>query len=264
MSTGLLEGKRGIVFGVANEKSIAWACARACAAQGADLLFSYAAEPLKKRVEKLAGAEMPSAPILPCDVSKDDEIDAFYASVRDHWDRVDFLIHSVAFAQRDDLKNPFVETPRENFRLALDVSAYSLVALARGVAPLMTSGGSIVSMTYFGSEKVIPNYNVMGVAKAALECSTRYLAADLGPKNIRVNTISAGPLKTLSASAIAGIKLMLEATEKVAPLRRNVTQDEVGKTSVYLLSDLSSAVTGEVVHVDCGYNTLGLFAPVDE
>ncbi|MCP4640134.1 MAG: enoyl-ACP reductase [bacterium] len=258
MSNGLLEGKRGIVLGVANDKSIAWACAKACAAQGASLAFSYQGDALKKRVEPLVAAELPGSPTFHCDVSKDDELAAFFENVRGVWDTIDFVIHSVAFANRQDLKNPFAETSREGFALALNVSAYSLVAVAREAATMMPNGGTIAALTYYGSEKVMPHYNVMGVAKAALEASSRYLANDLGPKGIRVNCISAGPLRTLSAKAIPGMSLMLQATERCAPLRRNVTQDDVAQTMIYLLSDLSTGVTGEVVHVDSGYHTLGV------
>lgn len=256
---GLLEAKRGLVFGVANDKSIAWSCAQACAAEGASLMFSYVGEALEKRVRKLVEAEMPGSPIGECDVSKDESIEAFFEHVRAQWDQVDFVIHSVAFARREDLGNPFIQTPRGNFALALDISAYSLVALARAAAPLMAPGGAIVAMTYYGGQKVVPNYNVMGVAKAALEASSRYLAHDLGPRGIRVNCISAGPIRTLSASAIAGMKQMLDITEKVAPLRRNTTQRDVGNACVYLVSDLAAGTTGEIVHVDCGYHSMGIF-----
>ena len=260
MADGLLSGKRGIVLGVANEKSIAWACAQACSEQGAELAFNYLG-PLERRVRKLTDT-LPGTPlVLPCDVTKDEEIKSFFGTIKKQWDQIDFVIHSIAFAERDDLMNPFIETPRDHFALALDVSAYSLVAVTREAAPLMAEGGSIIAMTYYGAEKLVPKYNVMGVAKAALEACARYLAGDLGPRNIRVNCISAGPLRTLSASAIPGMKQMLNASGDVSPLRRNVTQEEVAKTALYLLSDLSSAVTGETVHVDCGYNILGMYFP---
>lgn len=258
MAAGLLEGKKGVIFGVANDKSIAWSCAKACADQGAQLAFNYLGEALEKRVKALAGT-LPHAWTYPCDVTKDEEIEAFFNALKSEWGNIDFLIHSVAFAKREDLQQPFVQTPRDHFALAMDVSAYSLVALSRAAAPLMTGGGSIVTMTYYGAEKVVPNYNVMGVAKAALEASARYLAADLGPQGIRVNCVSAGPLRTLSASAIAGLRSMLEVTERVAPLRANVTGDDVARSAVYLLSDLASGVTGEVLHVDNGYNILGMY-----
>ena len=259
MSTGLLEGKRGVVLGVANEKSIAWACAQACAAQGATLAFNYLGDALERRVRKLVDEHMPGSPMYNCDVSKDEEITSFFSSLKNDWDGFDFLIHSLAYAERDDLKGAFIDTPRKNYALAIDISAYSLVALAREAAPFMPeTGGAIVAMTYFGAEKVVPHYNVMGVAKAALEASARYLAYDLGSRNIRVNCISAGPLRTLSASAIPGLKRMLEYTERAAPLRRTITAEEVGKSAVYLVSDLSSGVTAEVLHVDAGYNAMGM------
>lgn len=258
MPEGLLAGKNGIVFGVANEKSIAWACAQACAAQGASLAFNYL--PLvERRVRKLLDEFLPDSPVYSCDVQKDEEISSFFASIRGHWDSVDFVIHSLAYADREDLKDQYITTPRAHFAMALDISAYSLVALAREARSLMKHGGSIVAMSYYGAEKVVPRYNVMGVAKAALEASARYLAWDLGSNNIRVNCISAGPLRTLSASAIPGLRMMLTTTEKVAPLRRNVTQDDVARTCVYLVSDLSSGVTGEVVHVDSGYHAMGMY-----
>jgi enoyl-[acyl-carrier protein] reductase I len=264
MGHGLLNGKRGVVLGVANEKSIAWACAQECAAEGASLIFNYLGEALERRVRKLLET-MPGTPMYPCDVTKDEEIASFFEQVKSQWGTVDFVIHSLAFAQREDLMGKFIDTKRANFALAIDISAYSLVAIAREAAPLMPNGGSIIAMTYYGAEKVVPKYNVMGVAKATLEASARYLASDLGPQNVRVNCISAGPLRTLSAAAIPGLKLMLNTTEKNAPLRRNIDAHEVGRTAVYLLSDLSSGVTGEVVHVDAGYNILGMFgADLDE
>lgn len=259
MEKGLLHGKRGVILGVANEKSIAWACAQACAAEGAELVFNYLGESLEKRVGKLLDTLDGPPKMYPCNVSSDEEIAAFFAKVKEQWGSIDFLIHSLAYAEREDLKAPFVQTPRANFHLAIDISAYSLVAVTREAVPLFTHGGSIVAMSYYGAEKVVPNYNVMGVAKATLEASARYLAADLGPQNIRVNCVSAGPLRTLSSSAIAGMRLMLDVTETVAPLRRNVEAEEVAKSTLYLLADLSSGVTGEVLHVDCGYNILGMF-----
>jgi len=263
MPHALLEGKRGAIFGVANDKSIAWACAQACAAQGAHLAFNYPGEALEKRVRSLAET-IPGSIVAPCDVRDDEQIEAFFQTLGKEWDSLDFLIHSVAFAEREDLMRPFVETPRANFALALDVSAYSLVAVTRAAAPLMREGGSIVTMTYYGAEKVIPNYNVMGVAKAALEASVRYLAADLGPGGTRVNAISAGPLRTLSASAISGMRKMLKANASVTPLRRNIEASEVADAAVYLVSPLSAAVTGEVLHVDAGYHALGMFASEED
>lgn len=254
-----MSGKRGIVTGVANERSIAWGCAQACAREGAELIFTYLGESQEKRVRKLIEDSLPGALCHSCDVASDPEIDAFFGIVKETWGTVDFLIHSVAYADRKDLSGRYIETSRPNFAMALDISAYSLVALARAAEPLMTNGGSIVAMTYYGSEKLIPKYNVMGVAKATLEASARYLAGDLGPASIRVNCISAGPIRTLSSAAFPGFRQMLRVTEEVAPLRRNVTQDDVANAALYLLSDLSSGVTGEVLHVDSGYNILGMF-----
>jgi len=255
---GLLEGKRGLIFGVANDRSIAWAISEALHSEGAELGFTYAGEVLEKRVRPLAqgiGADL----ILPCDVTRDEQIDDVFATVRQQWGSLDILIHAIAFANKEDLSNPFVQTSRSGFHLALDVSAYSLLALARGAAPLMEGRrGSILTLTYMGSEKVIPNYNVMGVAKAALEASVRYLAHDLGPKGIRVNAISAGPIRTLAAAGISGFKDMLHYVSERAPLKRNIDADEVGRTALFLCSDWGSAVTGEVMHVDAGYNIMGM------
>jgi enoyl-[acyl-carrier protein] reductase I len=255
---GLLAGKKAIIFGVANERSIAWAISEAFRSQGADLAFTFAGEVLEKRVRPLAegiGAKI----ILPCDVTKDDDIDRVFNALKQEWGGLDLLVHAVAFANKEDLSNPFVQTSRQGFHLALDVSAYSLVALARHAAPLMEGRqGSILTLTYMGSEKVIPNYNVMGVAKAALEASVRYLAHDLGPAGIRVNAISAGPIRTLAAAGISDFKSMLHHVAGRAPLRRNIDAEEVGKTALYLMSDWGSAVTGEVLHVDAGYNIMGM------
>ncbi len=257
MNQRLLEGKRGVVLGVANERSIAWACAQACAEQGAELVFNYMNKRLEKRVRTLI-QEIPGADAFPCDVGNDVEIAALFKEVQRLWGGLDFVIHSLAYADREDLGSQFITTSRAGFGRAMDVSAYSLVAVAREAAPLMRAGGSIIAMTYYGSQKVVPGYNVMGVAKAALEASARYLAADLGPEGVRVNCISAGPVKTLAASAVASGRKMFRVTEKVAPLRRNIEASEVGKTAVYLLSDLASAVTGEVLHVDSGFNIVGM------
>jgi enoyl-[acyl-carrier protein] reductase I len=254
----LLEGKRAIIFGVANDRSIAWAISEALHAAGAELAFTYAGEVLEKRVRPLAEG-IGSKIILPCDVTKDEEMEKVFATVKREWGFLDILIHAIAFANKEDLSSPYVQTSRQGFHLAMDVSAYSLVALARHAAPLMENRkGSIVTMTYMGSEKVVPNYNVMGVAKAALEASVRYLAHDLGPKGIRVNAISAGPIRTLAASGIAGFKDMLHYVSERAPLKRNIDAEEVGKTALYLCSDWGSAVTGEVMHVDAGYNIMGM------
>ena len=254
----LLEGKRGVIFGVANDRSIAWAIAEALHGEGAELAFTYAGEILEKRVRPLAegiGAKI----ILPCDVTKDEEIERVFATLRREWGGLDILVHAIAYAAKEDLSNPYVETSRQGFHLALDVSAYSMVILARQAAALMEGrGGAILTMTYMGAEKVIPNYNVMGVAKAALEASVKYLAYDLGPKGIRVNAISAGPIRTLAASGIAGFKEMLHYSAERAPLKRNIDTDEVARTALYLLSDMASAVTGEVIHVDAGYNIMGM------
>src|SRR3989338_8789303 len=255
---GLLNNKKGIIFGVANERSIAWAIAQALHKEGAELAFTYVGEALKERVMPLAQG-IGSKLILPCDVAKDNEIDAVFNTVKEAWGGLDILVHSVAFANKDELKGMYADTSREGFRLAMDVSAYSLVALAKRAYPLMDGrSGSIVTLTYYGSEKVIPNYNVMGVAKAALEASVKYLAADLGQKGIRVNAISAGPVKTLAAMGIAGFRDILNVVEKKAPLKRNVTTEDVAKTALYLLSDLSSGVTGEIIYVDAGYNIVGM------
>lgn len=255
---GLLEGKKGIIFGVANDRSIAWAIAQLLHSEGMELAFTYAGEALESRVRPLAetlGAKL----ILPCDVTDDGQIAQVFETIKKKWGALDSLVHSVAFAKKEELKGEFITTSREGFKLALDVSAYSMVALARAAAPLMEGrNGTMIALSYYGSEKVIVNYNVMGVAKAALECSVRYLAADLGPKNIRVNTISAGPLKTLAAAGISGFKQILDIVEAKAPLRKNVTQEDVARTALYLLSDLSSGVTGEVLYVDCGYNIIGI------
>lgn len=262
MAEGLLAGKRGVVLGVANERSIAWGCAQACAAQGAGLAFNYLGEAQEKRVRKLLEA-LPNSLCFPCDVQSDEEIASFFRHVADEWEQIDFIIHSVAYAEREDLKGRFIDTARKNFALALDISAYSLVAVAKAAEPVLADDASIIAMTYYGAEKIIPKYNVMGVAKATLEACARYLAEDLGPRGIRVNCISAGPVRTLSSAAFPGFRTMLEVTEKVAPLRRNITQQDVANTAVYLLSHLSSGVTGEVLHVDGGYNTLGMFAPTE-
>lgn len=262
MGTGILEGKRGVVMGVANERSIAWACAKACAAEGASLIFSYPGEALEKRVRKLL-EEMPGSEMLPCDVRDDAQIEEFFRQVGARWDHLDFVIHSIAYAEREDLMGRFVDTPRDHFLTAIDISAYSLVAVARAAEKLMEGNGSIVAMTYYGGEKVVPRYNVMGVAKATLDMCMRYLAADLGPKGIRVNCVSPGPIRTLSASAISGFRSMLDAAQNVSPLRRNADAADVAQAAVFLLSDRAAAITGEVFHVDAGYNILGMFAPTE-
>lgn len=253
----LLEGKRALIFGVANNRSIAYGIAQQFKAQGARLAFNYPGDALKKRVEPI-GEEMGADFTFPCDVTSDEEIAAAVKTVEKEWGGVDILIHSVGFANRDDLQGRFIDTSRDGFKLALDISAYSLPALCKAFEGLLTEGASVMTMTYYGSEKVITNYNVMGVAKAALEASVRYLAVDLGAKNVRVNGISAGPIKTLAASGISGFRSILNYIEENAPLHRNVTTEDVGKSAVYLASDLSSGVTGEIHYVDSGYNIMGV------
>jgi enoyl-[acyl-carrier protein] reductase I len=253
----LFKDKRVAVFGVANERSIAWGIADAMHKQGARLAFSYAGEVLEKRVRPLAESVNADL-VISCDVTNDEQVGQAFEQIGAKWGGIDVLIHAIAFANREDLEGRFVDTTRAGFNMALDISAYSLVALARGAAPLMQNGGAIVTLSYYGAEKVVPSYNVMGVAKAALEASVRYLAADLGPANIRVNAISAGPIKTLAASGIKGFKGMLHIVEERAPLRRNVTQNDVAAAAIFLCSDLGAGVTGEVMHVDSGYNILGM------
>lgn len=253
-----LAGKVGLVFGVANKRSIAWAIAQAWHEAGATLIFNYQGERLKENVEELAGTFGGEVALAPCDVSKDEELTSFFDFVKTKTDKVDLLLHSVAFAPREALAEPFSQTSREAFRVALDVSAYSLVAMAQHALPLMTDGGSIVAMTYLGSEKVIPNYNVMGVAKAALESSTRYLAHELGPKRIRVNCISAGPTKTLAGAGIAGFKTMVSHVQDKAPLPWPAEASALGGTGLFLASDASQHMTGQVLYVDGGYQILGM------
>ena len=255
--TRLFEGKRVLVFGVANDRSIAWGIAQAMHEHGAELIFTYAGDALEKRVRPLA--ETVGADLIRCDVTNDAEVEACFEQVSRKWDGIDVLIHAIGFANREDLEGRFIETSRAGFLLAHDVSVYSLVLLARHAAPLLRErGGNIVTMSYYGSEKVVQNYNVMGVAKAALEASVRYLAADLGPEGVRVNAISAGPIKTLAASGIRGFKTILAAVAEKTPLRRNVTQADVGNAALFLCSDLGAGVTGEVLYVDAGYNIMGL------
>lgn len=249
----LLEGKKGLVFGVANQRSIAWGIAQACADHGAELGFTFLNEALEKRVVPLAES-LGSNFVVKCDVQKDEEIEEVFQEVKKRWGTVDFVIHSVAFANGEDLKNRFHQTSRQGFQLALDVSAYSFMAVAQRAVPLMSAGGSLLTLSYFGAVAVVPHYRVMGVAKAALEASVRELAVDLGAEGIRVNGISAGPIKTLAASGIADFRDLLTAFEARAPLRRLTTIEDVGASSVYLLSDLAAAVTGEIHYVDCGFN----------
>jgi len=256
---GLLEGKTGIIFGVANKRSIAWAIAQALSREGMRLAFTYQGERLKESVESLT-TTMQDSLLLPCDVTVDAEIESVFRDVGDKFGKLDVLVHSVAFAPREDLENEFVKTTREGFKVAHDISAYSLVGLTRAALPLMekAGGGSVIAMTYFGAEKAVEGYNLMGVAKAALEATIRYLAANLGPKNVRVNAISAGPVNTLAARGIRGFTGMLKHHAERAPLRRNVELEEIGSVALFLASSMSSAITGEVLHVDSGYNIIGV------
>jgi enoyl-[acyl-carrier protein] reductase I len=255
----LLEGKTGVVFGVANKRSIAWAIAQALSREGMRLAFTYQGERLKESVEALT-ATIPGAINLPCDVTNDAEVEAVYAAVERDFGKLDAVLHSVAFAPKEDLENDFVKTSREGFKLAHDISAYSLVAVTRAALPLFekTGGGSVLTLTYHGAVKAVEGYNLMGVAKASLEASMRYLAANLGPKNVRVNALSAGPVNTLAARGIKGFTTMLKHHAEKAPLRRNVELEEVGNTGMFLLSPWASGITGEVTYVDCGYNIVGL------
>ncbi len=250
---GILEGKKGLILGLANNKSIAWGVAQACHREGGELGFNYLGEQLEKRVRPLA-EEVGSTLIEPMDVGDDAQIDAFFAKVEEKWGKLDFLVHSIAFANKDALRNPFSQATRDDFQLAMDISAYSFIACARRAAGLMQDGGSMVTMTYLGAERAVPGYGLMGVAKAALEASTRYLAHDLGQRGIRVNAVSAGPIRTLAASAVGDFKALMAKSARGSMLGRNVTQEEVGNTTAYLVSDLSSGVTGEVHYVDAGFH----------
>jgi enoyl-[acyl-carrier protein] reductase I len=260
---GLMDGKVALIFGLANKNSIAWGITQRLHQEGATIGLSYAGEVMEKRVFPLA-KEVGCDFVEPCDVTNDEQIDALFAKAKDRFGKIDTLVHSVAFANREDLGGRFIDVSRDGFKLALDISAYSLLALAKRAAPLMSDGGSIMSLTYYAAEKVMPKYHVMAIAKAALEAITLYLANDLGPQGIRVNAISAGPIKTLAAAGVPGFRIMLKYSEKAAPLRRLVTQEDVGDTALYLASDLSRSVTGEVIHVDAGYNILGLTLGEDE
>ena len=253
----MLENKVGMIFGVANKRSIAWACASACAERGARMAFTYQGERLQENVEKLAG-ELNDSLVVPCDVTNQAEVDAAFQAVAEKYGKLDFLIHSIAFAPREALEGEFLATTRDAFVTALEISAFSLTQISLAASPLMTDGGSIVTMSYYGAEKVVPNYNVMGVAKAALEASTRYLAADLGKNNIRVNAISAGPINTLSARGVKNMGSLLNYVGEKSPLKRNVSAAEVGNTALFLVSDLASGITGETIYVDCGYNIMGI------
>jgi enoyl-[acyl-carrier protein] reductase I len=256
---GLLAGTRGLIMGVANDRSIAWGIARAAHAAGAELGFTFQGEALEKRVRPLAqslGSDM----VLPCDVASDGSIEEVFAEVERRWGALDFLVHAIAYANKDELKGKYLNTSRENFVRSLDISCYSFTAVAQRAVPLMRDGGSLLTLTYYGAERVMPHYNVMGVAKAALEASVRYLASDLGKDRIRVNAISAGPIKTLAASGIGDFRYILKWNEYNSPLKRNVSLDQVGGAAVYLLSDLANGVTGEVHHVDSGYHVVGMMA----
>jgi enoyl-[acyl-carrier protein] reductase I len=251
-----LDGRVAVVFGVANKRSIAWSIAQGLHAAGAKLAITYQNERLEQEAKDLI-LSLPGAEAFMCDVSKDDDIARVFSQLKERYGKLHVLVHSVAFAPADELKGDFINTTREGFRIAHDVSVYSLIAVSRAAAPLMEDGGSIMTMTYYGAEKVVPHYNVMAVAKAALECTVRYLASDLGPKKIRVNAISAGPIKTLASRGISGLGEMLKAHAERAPLKRNVDVNEVGSTGVFLASDASSGITGETIYVDCGYNVMG-------
>ena len=256
----LMAGKRGLIMGVANDRSIAWGIAAACAAQGAELAFTFQGDALEKRVRPLAES-VGSGLVTPCDVASEEGIDAAFKAVEAQWDRLDFLVHAIGFADKAYLRGRYLDTPRAAFLQAMDISCFSFTAVCQRAVPLMAHGGSLLTMTYLGAERWMPHYNVMGVAKAALEASVRYLSADLGGQGIRVNAISAGPIKTLAASGIGDFRYILRWNQLNSPMQRNVTTDEVGGAGVYLLSDLSSGVTGEVHHVDCGYHLVGMKNP---
>ena len=258
--SGLMRGKRGLIMGVANQRSLAWGIAKACRGHGAELAFTYQGEALKKRVGPLA-EEVAGIVVGDCDVAQPETIDAAFAKLQSAWGGLDFVVHAIAFSDRDQLDGRYVDTTADNFAKTMLISCYSFTAIAQRAEKMMTDGGSLLTLTYYGAEKWMPHYNVMGVAKAALEASVRYLAADLGTKNIRVNAISSGPIKTLAASAVGDFRYILKWNEGNAPLRRNVTNEDVGAAAVYLLSDMSRAVTGEVHHVDAGYHIVGMKHP---
>ena len=259
LNNGIMNGKRGIVMGVANDRSIAWGIAEAVAKQGAEIAFTYQGDALEKRVRPLA-EKVGSNIIIPCDVSSDEAIEETFKLLKEKWDTIDFIVHAIAYSDKEELKGEYVDTTRENFYKTMDISVYSFTAIAQRAAKMMPNGGSMITLTYYGAEKVMPHYNVMGVAKAALESSVRYLAADLGSDKIRVNCLSAGPIKTLAASGIGDFRYILKWNQYNSPLRRNVTLNDVGGCGVYLLSDLSAGVTGETHHVDCGYHVVGMKA----
>ncbi|MCA2007206.1 enoyl-ACP reductase FabI [Tritonibacter mobilis] len=259
MSSQLMAGKRGLIMGLANDKSIAWGIAKACAEAGAELAFSYQGEALKKRVDPLA-SQLGSDIVLPCDVADEASIDALFAALEEKWGKLDFIVHAIGFSDKSELRGRYVDTSRANFQMTMDISVYSFTAVAKRAEKMMDAGGSMLTLTYYGAEQVMPHYNVMGVAKAALEASVKYLAEDLGKDGIRVNAISAGPIKTLAASGIGDFRYIMKWNEYNSPLRRNVTTDDVGKSALYLLSDLASGVTGENLHVDAGYHVVGMKA----
>lgn len=259
MSNQLMAGKRGLIMGLANDKSIAWGIAKACADAGAELAFSYQGEALKKRVGPLA-EQLGSDIVLPCDVSDEASIDSLFAELEGKWGKLDFVVHAIGFSDKNELRGRYVDTSRANFQMTMDISVFSFTAVANRAEKMMSEGGSLLTLTYYGAEQVMPHYNVMGVAKAALETSVKYLAEDLGKDGIRVNAISAGPIKTLAASGIGDFRYIMKWNEYNSPLRRNVTTDDVGKSALYLLSDLSSGVTGENLHVDAGYHVVGMKA----
>ncbi|MCH8861392.1 MAG: enoyl-ACP reductase FabI [Proteobacteria bacterium] len=252
-----LQGKRGLIMGVANSRSLAWGIAKAVSAQGAELAFTYQGEMLEKRVKPLA-EEVGSSLVLPCDVTDEDSMDAAFATIEKEWGSLDFLVHAIGFSDKNELRGRYIDTTLENFAMTMNISCYSFTAAARRAEKLMGEGGSMLTLSYMGAQRVIPHYNVMGLAKAALEASVKYLAKDLGKQGIRVNAISAGPIKTLASSGIGDFRYILKWNELNSPLRRNITIDEVGKAGLYLLSDLSSGVTGEIHHVDSGYNVIGM------
>lgn len=257
MIKGIMEGKRGLIMGVANDKSLAWGIAHHLHKQGAEMAFTYQGEILEKRVRPLAES-IGSDLLIPCDVSDEDNLDKAFKALEKKWNKIDFILHAIAYSDKEELKGPYFDTSKKNFTMALDISCYSFTSICRRALPLMSEGGSLLTLSYYGAEKVMPHYNVMGVAKAALEASVKYLAVDLGKHNIRVNALSAGPARTLASSGIGDFGYILKWNHYNSPLRRNVLLDEVGKSGLYLLSDLSSAVTGEIHHVDCGYNVVGM------
>lgn len=256
-NNGIMAGKKGLIMGVANDRSIAWGISKALSDAGAELAFTYQGDALEKRVRPLAEG-IGSDILLPCDVTNDEDMDKVFGQIKEKWGGLDFVVHAIAFSDKNELDGLYLDTSRDNFRKTMDISIYSFTAVAQRAAPLMNEGGSMLTLTYYGAERVMPHYNVMGVAKAGLEASVRYLAADLGPRNIRVNAISAGPIKTLAASGIGDFRYILKWNELNSPLRRNVTIEEVGGSGLFLLSDLGAGVTGEVLHVDSGYHTVGM------